>query len=158
MLFWRIEKTQRMARSETSGTGKFSAGPEWYHSPCRVCHFGRREVLVWGEDARAVQWHWLCFAGAHPVGTAEPGHGCTGRVSCLLAQQQPGLHHTHSNGQPVFRQADPLLSFVSRSAQTLFMRSASFVQQSFRVNIKPFSLPLCFNSLITNVSVVLGSS
>lgn len=98
----------------------------------------------WGGDARAVQLQWLCFAGTHAVGTAEPGHVRTGSVSCLHAQQQPGLHHTHCNGQPAFRQANPvLLSFVSRCAQTLFRRSASFVRQSSRVNVR-LSLTSCF--------------
>lgn len=125
--------------------------------PCGIFCFGMREVLVWGADAGAVQFHWLCFAGAHPVGTAGPGHGRSGCVSWPRAQQQP--HRPHSNGQLIFRKENPvLLSFVSRSAQALFMRSASFVRQSFRVSVKLFSLPSCFKSLITNVSVVLESS
>lgn len=159
MLFEGQKRPRAWPDLELLWYGKMVSWARVVPSPCVICHFGKREALIWGEDARAVQLHWLCFAGAPAVGTAELGDVCTGSVSCLRAQQQPGLHHSHSGGQPIFRQANPvLLSFVSRSAQTLFVRSASFVRQSFRVNVKLFSLPSCFKSLVTNGSVVLESS
>lgn len=114
------QKRQRMARSEISLLWKnFQVGQSGAQ-PLQDLPFGMRELLVWGEDAGAVQFHWLCLAGSHPVGTAGPGHGCTDSVSCLRAQQQPGLHCPHCNGQLIFRQANPvLLSFVSRDLPPL---------------------------------------
>lgn len=111
---------------------------EYKPSPCTVFHFGMREVLVWGAVTLSV----LCWCS--PCGHSRTWEWLHWQRLC--AQQQPGLHHTPCNGQPVFRPANPLLlSFVSRSAQTLFRRSASFVWQSFRVNIKLFKSSLVFH-------------